>query len=152
MISRDYIAGFVDGEGMFYVSVVPSKETKTGWQVIYFFKLSQNPIGKPVLEEVMNRLRCGYIKNNSLADETDKSLAYVVRDLPSLRDKVIPFFDGRLRIKAEVFKKFKEIIGIINDGKHLRKDGIQKILDISFTMNTGKRKYTKKEILKSYKN
>ena len=36
-VSDDYIAGFVDGEGMFYVGVVPSRgssRNKCGWQVI----------------------------------------------------------------------------------------------------------------------
>jgi hypothetical protein len=35
--SDDYFIGFVEGEGMFYIGVVPSSETKSGWQVIYFF-------------------------------------------------------------------------------------------------------------------
>ena len=35
-ISDDYLLGFVEGEGMFYIGIVPSPETKTGWQVIYF--------------------------------------------------------------------------------------------------------------------
>jgi hypothetical protein len=39
---------------MFYVGVVPSSETKSGWQVIYFFKVSQNPSGKFVLDFLKN--------------------------------------------------------------------------------------------------
>jgi len=137
---------------MFYVSVVPSKETKSGWQVIYFFKVSQNPVGITVLEEIQNQLDCGYIKRNSLTDITDKSLAFVVRDLPSLRNKVIPFFENKLCIKRNVFKKFKDIIELVSKKEHLKKSGIKKILDISFSMNTGKRKYQKSEILKAYTN
>jgi hypothetical protein len=152
MISDDYIAGFVDGEGMFYVSVVPSKETRTGWQVIYFLKISQNPSGRFVLEEIKQRLDSGYIKANSLTDKTDRSLALVVRDLSSLRDKVIPFFEGKLAIKKEVFDKFKEVIRIVDRKEHLNKIGITKILDISYTMNTGKRKFVKEKILNSYLN
>ncbi len=135
---------------MFYVSVVPSKETKTGWQVIYFLKISQNPVGKFVLEQIQKRLGCGYIKSNSLKDLTDKSLAFVVRDLPSLRDKVIPFFEGKLVIKKDAFEKFKSIIQIVDRKEHLKKEGLQKILDISYSMNTGKRKFSKEEILRSY--
>lgn len=150
MISKDYIAGFVDGEGMFYVSVVPSKETKTGWQVIYFFKISQNPIGMFVLKAIQKQLDCGYIKRNNLTDATDKSLAFIVRDLPSLRDKIIPFFENRLFIKKEVFEKFKHIIYLVNKKDHLIKKGIKEILDVSYSMNTGKRKYLKSDILKSY--
>lgn len=149
-ISDDYVFGFVEGEGMFYVGIVPSKETKTKWQVVYFFKVSQNPQGKEVLEAIKDKFNCGYIKANSQSDPTDKSLAYVVRDLPSLRDKIIPFFEGKLIIKKPVFNKFKMVINIVNEKKHLSKEGIKKILDISYQMNTGKRKFTKDEILKSY--
>ncbi len=39
LLSADgYLVGFVEGEGMFYIGIVPSKETKSGWQVIYFLK------------------------------------------------------------------------------------------------------------------
>lgn len=39
-----------------------------------------------MLEKLKERLVCGYIKANSQSDKTDKSLAFVVRDLSSLRD------------------------------------------------------------------
>lgn len=151
-ISDDYITGFIEGEGMFYVGIVPSKETKTGWQVIYFFKVSQNPQGRVILEAIKKRFDCGYIKANSQTDPTDKSLAFVVRDLVSIRDKVIPFFEGKLFIKRIVFEKFKKIIEIVSAKKHLTKNGMKEVLDISYNMNTGKRRFTKEDILKSYQN
>ena len=151
-ISDDYVAGFVEGEGTFYVGIVPSKETKTGWQVIYFFKVSQNPQGRVILEAIKKRLDCGYIKANSQTDLTDKSLAFVARDLISIRDKVIPFFEGKLFIKRIVFEEFKKIIKIVSAKKHLTRDGMKKVLDISYNMNTGKRRFTKEDILKSYQN
>jgi len=40
-LSDDYLIGFTEGEGMFYVGIVPSKETKTGWQVIFFKSISK---------------------------------------------------------------------------------------------------------------
>jgi len=149
-LSDDYLIGFVEGEGMFYIGIVPSKETKSGWQVIYFFKVSQNPVGKTVLEELKKRLSCGYIKANSQTDKTDKSLAFVVRDLISLKDKVIPFFDNKLVIKKGAFKKFKRVIDIVVRKEHLNKIGIQEILNIAYSMNTQKRRVTKEQILKSY--
>ena len=150
MISDDYIAGFVEGEGMFYIGIVRSQETITGWQVIYFFKVSQNPQGKEILESIKKRFDCGYIKANSRIDFIDKSLAFVVRDLVSIRDKVIPFFEGRLFIKKEAFEKFKKVIKIVSEKKHLSREGMKKILNISYSMNTGKRRFAKKDILKSY--
>lgn len=150
-ISDDYLRGFVDGEGMFYVGVVPSSETKSGWQVIYFFKVSQNPSGKFVLDFLKKRLDCGYIKQNSKADLTDKSLAFVVRDFRDLVEKVIPFFDKKLFIKRKNFEKFKKVLEIVKEGKHLSKEGLAQILDLAYSMNTQKRKFSKEYILNTYK-
>ncbi len=150
-ISDDYIIGFVEGEGMFYIGIVPSKETKTGWQVVYFFKVSQNPIGLEVLQQLKLRLNCGYIKQNSQTDKTDKSLAFVVRDLPSIRDKVIPFFEGRLFIKQQAFEKFKKVIKFIEEKQHFNLQGMIQILEIAYSMNTQKRRVEKQLILESYK-
>ena len=153
-LSDDYLIGFVEGEGTFYVGIVPSKgtsKTKSGWQVIYFFKVLQNPIGKVVLDKIRKRLGCGYLKENNRRDPIDKTLAYVVRDLPSLRDKVIPFFDGRLVIKRKAFNAFKKVIELVDSGQHISKNGMKQILDIAYSMNTRKRKVPKNKILKSYK-
>ena len=142
--------GFTEGEGMFYIGIVPSKETKTGWQVIYFLKVSQNPIGLKVLNQFKKRLGCGYVKQNSQTDKTDKSLAYVVRDFPSLRDKVIPFFEGKLIIKKQAFEKFKQVLDIVAKKQHLTLAGITQILEIAYSMNTQKRKVEKQLILEAY--
>lgn len=151
MISDDYLVGFVEGEGMFYIGIVPSQETKAGWQVIYFFKVSQNPAGQVILKQLLKRLGCGYIKQNSKTDQTDKSLAYVVRDLLSLRDKVIPFFDGKLFIKKDAFQKFARVITLVDKKKHLTINGMTEILSIAYSMNTRKRRVVMNEILKAYK-
>jgi len=149
-LSDDYLVGFVEGEGMFYVGVVPSTETKSHWQVIYFFKVSQNPSGKVVLDFLKKRLGCGYLKANSQTDSTDKSLAFVVRDFKDLITRVTPFFEDKLVIKKKNFEKFKKVLEIVKTRRHLRKQGIKEILDISYSMNTGKRKFSKEGILKNY--
>jgi len=150
-LSDDYFIGFVEGEGCFYIEIVKSPETKSGWQVIYFFKVSQNPSGRMVLESLKKRLDCGYIKQNNRTDTTDKSLAYVVRDLPSLVDKVVPFFERKLVTqKAQDFDKFVKVLEIVNLNQHLTKGGIRKILDLAYSMNTTKRKVTKIQILSNF--
>lgn len=137
-------------KGIFYIGIVPSKETKTKWQVIYFLKVSQNPSGRVILNYFIERLGCGYIKANSNLDPTDKSLAYVVRDLKSIREKVIPFFDGKLVIKKDAFDKFKRIVELVTLRKHLSLIGIEEIIELAYSMNTGKRKFPKELILKAY--
>jgi len=150
-ISDDYLVGFVEGEGCFYVGIVRSRETITHWQVVYFFKVSQNPSGVLVLEALKRRLNCGYIKQNSQSDSTYRSLAFVVRDLPSIADKVIPFFrDKFFTKKASDFDKFCQVIELVSNKQHLSKIGITKILEIAYSMNTSKRKFSKTRILRDY--
>ena len=150
-VSDDYLIGFIEGEGMFYIGIVPSSETKTGWQVIYFFKVSQNPSGKVVLDYLKKKLGCGYIKLNYKGDQSrDKSLAYVVRDLPSLKNKVIPFMERKLIVKRKSFEYFKRVIELVEKKAHFKKEGMKQILDIAYRMNTGKRNIPKEKIITAY--
>lgn len=153
-ISDDYLIGFAEGEGMFYVGIVPARGTsrnRSGWQIIYFFKVSQNPKGKVVLDYFKKRLGCGYLKANANSNSRDKSLAFVVRNLDSIKSKVIPFFDNKLIIKRKDFEKFKKVIELVDQKKHLKKDGLVEIIDLAYSMNSQKRKLTKTQIIKDIK-
>ncbi|OGK20081.1 hypothetical protein A3C23_03855 [Candidatus Roizmanbacteria bacterium RIFCSPHIGHO2_02_FULL_37_13b] len=142
-ISDEYVIGFVEGEGCFYIGIVPSSDTHQKKQVIYFFKVAQNPSGKVVLDYIKKRLGCGYIKPNDRNDSSDRSLAFVVRDLKSLTQLVIPFFDGKLIIKRNNFNKFKKVVEMVNEKKHLTEKGMNEIIDIAYSMNKRKRKIRK---------
>jgi hypothetical protein len=149
-LSDDYLIGFVEGEGMFYVGIVPSKQVKCGWQVIYMFKVSQNPNGKVILDYFKKKLRCGYVKPNDKSDSKDKSLAFVVRNIDDLRNKVLPFFRNRLVVKKRDFMAFEKVLDIVFLGKHTQKEGLKQIIDLAYSMNTGKRRLTKEYILNNF--
>lgn len=142
-ISDDYLIGFVEGEGCFYIGIVPSANTHHKVQIIYFFKVSQNPNGKVILDYLKKRLGCGYVKPNDRNDSADKSLAFVVRDIQNLTQLVIPFFDGKLHIKKNDFEKFKKVVLMVNEKKHLTEKGLHEIIDIAYSMNMGRRKIPK---------
>src|SRR5712691_6812274 len=74
-VSDDYLYGLIDGEGMFHVGIVPSTFTRLGWQVIYQFKVAQNPVGEPVLRALQERLGCGTISPNARAGARDRTLS-----------------------------------------------------------------------------
>jgi hypothetical protein len=139
-VSDDYLFGLIDGEGMFHVGVVPSPFTRLGWQVIYLFKVAQNPIGEPVLRSLEERLGCGSISPNAKAGSKDRTLKYVVRDLESLTDRVVPFCDGNLVVKREALEAFKAVLARVRDGDHLTANGLLQIVDIAYAMNTKARR------------
>lgn len=146
-ISDDYLYGFIDGEGSFYIGIVPSRETKSGWQVIHFFSVSQNPKGKVVLDYLKKRLQCGYVKPNASRHSSDKSLVFSVRDLSSLSKKVLPFLRGKLMVKRKAAEQFEMVIKMVEEKKHLSKEGMKQVIDTAYSMNTGKRKVPADEIL-----
>ena len=139
-VSDDYLIGFIEGEGMFHVGIVPSRFTKLGWQVIYLFKVAQNPIGESVLVALRERLGCGAISPNARSGARDKTLKYVVRDLESLNNKVVPFCKGRLTVKREAFESLKAVLDRENAGQHLTAEGLLEIVDIAYAMNTKARR------------
>ncbi len=149
VIPDEYFIGFTEGEGCFYVGVVSSKETRNGWQIVHFFKVSQNPSGKVILDAFKKRLGCGYVKpNDKNILSSDKSLAYVVRNITDLKDKVIPFFRNKLIIKRRAFDTFSAVVDKISRKEHLSKDGFRELVDLIYANNDSRRKFSKVEILK----
>jgi hypothetical protein len=139
-VSDDYFIGLIEGEGMFHVGIVPSPFTRLGWQVIYLFKVAQNPIGESVLVALRERLGCGAISPNAKAGARDKTLKYVVRDLENLSERVIPFCEGRLIIKREAFEGFKNVLTMVRHDDHLTVRGLLEIVDVAYAMNTKTRR------------
>lgn len=139
-VSDDYLIGLIDGEGMFHVGIVPSRFTRLGWQVIYLFKVAQNPIGESVLVALQQRLGCGTISPNARAGAKDRTLKYVVRDLVNLTEAVVPFCEERLIVKREAFESFRDVLDRVKVGRHLTGDGLLEIVDIAYAMNTKARR------------
>ena len=152
-ISNEYLAGFADGEGCFYVGIVPAKTAKFGWQIITEFRVSQNPQGKRILETFRTRLGCGTIKPNHRLSLTDKTSVFVVRDQSELVSKVVPFFE-RYPIysdKRMQFEKFRIVLLIIQERKHLTREGFVAIVEIASEMNTKNKRHSREKILASLK-
>ena len=139
-VSDDYLCGLIDGEGMFHVGIVPSTFNRLGWQVIYQFKVAQNPVGEPVLLALQERLGCGTISPNARAGARDRTLKYVVRDFENLVGKVLPFCDGRLVVKREPLESLKDVLRRVGGGEHLTERGLLQIVDIAYAMNTKARR------------
>ena len=149
-VSDEYLAGFTDGEGCFYVGFGKRNDLPLKWQVITEFHVSQNPGGKNLLEMFKKRLNCGYLKPNHAKSLKDKSWVLIVKDRTDLRKKVIPFFKNNplLTAKQQDYIIFSKVLDIIDQGKHLQKAGLEEIVGLVFSNKrlTNKR-YSKELIL-----
>mgnify|MGYP001401601341 FL=1 len=141
-----YIAGFVDGEGSFNVSLRKKKDYKIGWQVVLSFNVSQKDIS--MLNLIKRVLACGIIKQRKI----DNLYSFDTTNPSDITSKVIPFFNkfGFIsRSKKENYQIFKEIC-FIAVKRPLSNDDFLKVLDLREKLNEGKgrkRKYTKANVL-----
>ena len=151
-VSDEYFAGFVDGEGCFYVGFSRREDLPLKWQVITEFHLSQNPKGMNILEEFKKRLGCGYIKPNHSKNPRDKSLVLIIKERKDLQEKLIPFFkEHPLHSgKQTDYLIFSQALEIISKGEHLKREGFNRIVDLVFQQpNTRLKKYSKEKLLSS---
>ncbi|MDI6602790.1 MAG: LAGLIDADG family homing endonuclease [Patescibacteria group bacterium] len=151
-ISDEYLAGFVDGEGCFYVGFSKRSDLPLGWQILTEFHLSQNPGRLNLLEEFRKRVGCGYLKPNHAKNPKDRSWVLVIKDRKDLKEKLIPFFKKcpLHSQKQQEFIVFAKVLSLIEKKKHLQKQGFRKIVNLVFSLPrlTNKR-YSKNIILSS---
>ena len=136
-----FMAGFTDGEGSFNVSFRKRGDYAMPWKVSLCFNVSQRD--KVVLALFKRHLKCGTMRTRK-----DGVWYYEVNNFAAIVENVIPFFDrfGFLSAKKQRdFAKFKRIARLLEQGRHLSKEGIDEILAIRRDMNDGgamRRKYS----------
>ena len=142
-----YFAGFVDGEGSFHLTFRKRQDYKLPWKVSLCLNVSQKD--KVILALLKKHLGCGSIRNKG-----GGVWMFEVNNLESLREKVIPFFKrfGFLSAKKKRdFAIFQQMADRMEQGDHLTKEGMQRLLTLRETMNDGgKRKYTNEQILAAF--
>ena len=135
-----YIAGFVDGEGSFIVSVRKKKDYQLGWQIDLVFNVAQRDISNLVL--LKKFLGCGRLQRRK-----DGVNYFIVNNYASINERVIPFFSSK---KKKNFLVFTKIAKIYEEKLHLTKDGLKEIMFLREKLNEGAgrtRKYKYSDII-----
>ena len=133
-LEAQWVVGFVDGEGCFYVGINPHLEMSCQFQVLPEFTVVQHQRDIQLLHALKKFFGCGVVRRNH-----GDRMAYRVRGLNHLNERIVPFFEKHpLKSKKRVdFARFRKILHLINQGKHLNIDGIEEIRAIASVMNTG---------------
>lgn len=154
-----WITGFVDGEGCFSISFVrQSDRTKrkgyrTGYQVSHEFAVTQGEKSFSSLCELQKFFGIGQVIINRRYDNHKENLyRYVVRKREDLLHTIIPFFRKyHMRTsKQQDFEKFVQCVELIADGRHLSRQGLAVIAEITQTMNRQKPRSSFISILRDY--
>ena len=136
-----FLAGFVEGEGSFNVSLRRKTDYRVNWQVVMSFNVSQKD--PSVLETLKRELDCGIIKTRRF----DNLYSYDVTNPKDIIQKVIPFFLKHPLLsetKKKNFMIFCRIASLMEKGEHRNLSGLKRILLLREKINEGKgrtRKY-----------
>ena len=134
-LNPEWVVGFVDGEGCFFIGIQRNPTVKIGFQVIPEFRVVQHNRDIDVLHALKRFFGFGRVCQNH-GDRWE----FRVRRLEHLR-VVADFFQKRkLRTKKRVdASKFREVLRLMEEGRHLTKDGLGEIERLALSMNTGNR-------------
>jgi hypothetical protein len=134
-LEAQWVVGFVDGEGCFYIGVNIQPEMKTGYQVLPEFTVVQHERDVQLLYALKQFFGCGVVRQNH-----GDRMAYRVRGVDHLQERVIPFFEKHpLKTKKHLdFIKFRKVLMMMQRNEHLTLTGIEKIRQIASEMNRGR--------------
>ena len=141
-----FVTGLVEGEGCFCVSFAVRAKLRLGLEVRPSFALSLNQRDGGLLEDLKAFFRCGWIRES----RGDRTFKYEARSTSDLLDHVVPHFERYpLRgVKAQSFDGFARVCRMIEQGDHLKRSGLRKIVAIAYEMNLGKRRYAQAQLLR----
>ena len=130
-LNADWIVGFVDGEGCFYVGINKQHKMTLGWQVLPEFRVVQHQRDEILLFKLKEYFGFGNIKINH-GDRKE----FRVRGLDNL-NKLLSFFKKHplKTSKLHNFELFSEILELMNNKEHQTKNGLEKIANLASMMN-----------------
>jgi hypothetical protein len=141
-----FIAGFVEGEGSFNISLRKKADYKVSWQVVLSFNVSQKD--PTILRVLLKELDCGIIK----VRKRDGLYSFDATNPTDLVQKVIPYFKKYPVLsesKVKNFTIFCEVAELMSRGEHRNLQGLRKILQLRERINEGAgrtRKYSIKDV------
>ena len=142
-----FVSGLTEGEGCFCIALALRSKLRTGLEVRPSFSLSLNERDLELLRDLQAFFGCGWIRES----KTDRTFKYEARSVDDLLDPIIPHFERHpLRgSKATSFAAFRNVCRMIEQGDHLRRDGVRRIIDVAYGMNLGKRRLARDDLLRA---
>ena len=130
-----WVAGFVDGEGCFSVSIHRNELARptAGWHIQPTFQVTQHHDQRSVLESIRDFFDCGQVRSKGSGSSVD---VYTVHSTIQLEERIIPFFTRyRLRVKGDDFETFAQIVKAIRARSHHNRDVFEDVVRLAYSMN-----------------
>ena len=163
MLSKDYILGFVEGGGCFSIAIgknIDRRERKVGrknniknpylFTVRPSFRITNSASNRKVLEEIKETLGFGQIYTQERNNNRSQTVAYFYTKSVAECQKAKEFFSGLefRTTKGKDFALWCQGLELIQQGKHLKKEGLLEVCRLRDQMNfrPTKNKWSTEEI------
>lgn len=137
ILNYNWLAGFTDAEGCFFIAHKKSKASKLGEAVWLKFILTQSSRDENLLKNFIEIFECGRF----ISKDAKNYGEFVVEKYSDVRDKIIPFFDNYplYGVKKKNFLDLKKISKLMENKAHLTLEGLEKIKQIKSGMNKNRK-------------
>jgi hypothetical protein len=92
ILDPNWVVGFVDGEGCFFINHYKSSTRKLGFGVQCVFYITQHTRDAELINSFKEYFGCGFYRSGTGKDWGN----FIVSDFAGITDKIIPFFDKYL--------------------------------------------------------
>ena len=141
-----FVTGLTDGEGCFCISFAIRPKLRTGLEVRPSFSLTLNEKDLGLLEDLQAFFGCGWLRESA----RDRTFKYEARSIQDLAHSIVPHFRRfPLRgYKARSCAGFSQVCRMVEQGRHLERDGLREIIGIAYQINLGKRRHSQATLLR----
>ena len=121
---NNFLAGFIEGEGSFSISVKKNPNAKFGLELDPNFNITQHINGVKHLYLALEIFQVGRIRYKAGSNAT---LSFIIESRKSLQEKVCPFlkkyvFPQSSKAKQIRYKTFTKLLDLFDDNAHLDKE------------------------------
>lgn len=130
----NWIAGFTNAEGNFFVSIFVSPNSKLKERVKLEFSLVQHVRDEQLMGKLIENMGCGGINLKRGV------VVYLTSKFSDVADRIIPFLKKYpiYGAKSKDFEDFCRVAELMKDKKHLTAEGLDEIRLIKAVTNRGR--------------
>jgi len=141
------VAGFVAGEGSFFITISKIKKRKLGYQIRPMFSIQLKKSDRKILDDFQSIFGCGKVY------EWKSTVRYTVSRFTDIVEVIIPFFEKYQlpNVKETDFQYFKIVCYKLLCGEGKNVEGIKRIRTVTDVMNVLNTKEAQNEFRKGKK-
>lgn len=131
-----WLAGFINGEGCFYIRIFKTKTTKLGEAIQLKFTITQHSRDTVLMQSLVKYFSCGSVSER----QNQPAVDFVVSRFTHILEIIMPFCHNfpPLGIKHSDYLNFFKVVQLMQNKAHLIKQGLDQIRSIKSSMNRGK--------------